>query len=188
MSRLEVEYEGHMGFLSKILDAVVGEEPAVKQARAAMKRDAQADPRRAAVFGLLAVSYEVDPGYLVEHATTALRDWYGVTSADGLRRFRPARTSHPAYDIFRFTFLARAGAAAGLLSEAESWTLAFVQLTEASAAYPTWRAYGNGYLAGHLAYRTAQGDNPEALTRIEKNLTERLAKLEATVWKALPRA
>lgn len=159
------------------------------EARRRMSADA-ADPRRRFVFGLLAVSYELDPGYLVEHATTAVGDWYGIASRDELqRRFRDyleGGSAPPGYDIFRAVFLARAGHAAGLLGEEESWALAFQGARKAQASYPSFAAYGAGYLEGHITYRQSQGDTAATLARCRQNIGKTLQELQRGPWARTP--
>lgn len=175
-----------MGLLDKLLDLFAGEAPEVKAARRAMQADASVDPRRGFVVGLLAVSYEVDPGYLRAHATEALTDWYDVRSAAAIAAYRFGVPDGGAYDAYRHAFLARAGFAAGMLTEAHSWELAFRQAATVAHRYRSWPEYGEGYLQGHLAYRRDQGDSPTRLTEIEASTRTRLAKLASTRWAAQP--
>ena len=104
-----------MGFLDKLF----GEAPEVKAARRAMQADLAVDPRRGFVVGILAVSYEVDPGYLKAHATEALTQWYDVRSAAAIEAYRFGVPDGGAYDAFRHAFLARAGFAAQLRHQLE---------------------------------------------------------------------
>ena len=171
-----------MGFLDKLF----GEAPEVKAARRAMQADLAVDPRRGFVVGILAVSYEVDPGYLKAHATEALTQWYDVRSAAAIEAYRFGVPDGGAYDAFRHAFLARAGFAAGMLPEARSWELAFRQAAVVAQRYRSWPEYGEGYLQGHLAYRRSQGDPPARLAEIEASTRARLAKLATTRWAALP--
>lgn len=175
-----------VGILDKLLDLFAGEAPEVKAARRAMQADLATDPRRGFVVGMLAVSYEVDPGYLKAHATEALTDWYDVRTAAAIEAYQFGVPDRGAYDAYRHAFLARAGFAAGLLPELRSWQLAFQQAALVTQRYRSWPEYGEGYLQGHLAYRRSQGDPPARLGEIEASTRARLTKLAGTRWAALP--
>lgn len=165
-----------------------GDDAETREARKRMEVDLR-DPRRAFVWGIVAVSYDVDPAYLRDHATEAIRDWYGVTSAQDLLSWTGASfvaNEHVAYNQFRLCFLARAGYGAGLLDEATSWQMAFRNATIAQQHYSSWQHYGQGYLEGHLSYRAHQGDSPERLNEIRNSITEKLQLKQRTVWSAIP--
>lgn len=147
------------------------------------------DPRRAFVWGIVAVSYEVDPGYLKAHATEAIRDWYGVASAAELLSRTGAdfnANEHVAYNQFRLCFLARAGYGAGLVDEATSWDLAFRHAALAQQHYASWQHFGQGYLDGHLSYRAYEGDPPDRLQEVRVGITQKLQLKDRTVWSAIP--
>ena len=159
-----------------------GDDPETAEAKRRMTQDA-ADPRRRMVFGLLAMSYELDPAYLQGHATTAIREWYDLSSADQLRKEVHAYLrSNDGYDVFRAVFLARAGQGAGMLTEDESWNLAFEAVRRAQAGYTDWPHYGAGYLAGHMKYRKSQGDDEATLARYHGNITQRMQKNQTGAW------
>lgn len=166
-----------------------GEDPKTAAARKRMAQD-EHDPRRRFVFGVLAMSYEVDPGYLPEHGRTAIREWYGIADRDDLLRrihdYVEGYNDSRGYDALLGTFLARAGFAAEMLGEEESWNLAFAAARTIQPAYASWADYGRGYLAGHLAYRETQGDDSEKLARSRNNITERIAKHERELWTRTP--
>jgi hypothetical protein len=165
-----------------------GEDPEAKQAREKMAIDRQ-DPRKLFVWGILCMAEEHDPGWKPSYATTAITEWYGIAdkaallaqTADGFRA-----SGHPAYDQFRLAFLARAGFGAGMLTEAESWDLAFRAARAVQRTYPDWTAYGAGYRDGHLAYRASCGDPPDQLAQYRQNLDAKIAEKQRTVWVAVP--
>lgn len=175
-----------MGLLDKVLDIVAGKDPEVKAAEARMKADIAVDPRRRLVHGILAVTYDVDPAYLTEHAKTAMRDWYGVESAAEIDTYRFGSDTHAAYNLYRRVFLARAGFGAGLLDERGSWERALAQAQVMLRTYASWDAYGRDYLEGHIAYRTQQGDPAPKLAQYRENIGKRLATQSRTVWKQTP--
>jgi hypothetical protein len=163
----------------------LGDDPEVTQAKERMQRD-HADPRKRVVSGLLAISYDVDPAYLVEHAKEAVTEWYGIDSReallDRLRYYLEGTGATPAYDLFRLVFLARAGHGCGLLNEAESWAWAFEACRGAQRAYDSWAAYGSGYLEGHLTYRAQQGDDAGALAERRAAVMSRMNGEARTAW------
>lgn len=174
-----------MGWLSRLFG---GEDAETREARKRMDVDLR-DPRRAFVWGIVAVSYDVDPGYLRAHATEAIRDWYGVTSAQDLLSRNASSfvaNEHVAYNQFRLCFLARAGYGAGLVDEATSWDMAFRNAAIAQQHYAGWQQYGQGYLEGHLSYRADQGDSPERLSEIRNSISQKLQLKQRTVWSAIP--
>jgi hypothetical protein len=174
-----------LSFIKKLFG---GEDAESKEARLRMAADLQ-DPRRAFVWGVLAISYDKDPGYLKSHATEAIRDWYGVSSAADLRSYTAedfGTRSHPAYNQFRLCFVARAGYGAGLLDEATSWSWAIQEAAVAQRHYRSWDEYAQGYIAGHLEYRASQGDPPERLEEIRRNISGDITKVHRTVWTAIP--
>ncbi len=165
-----------------------GEDPESKQAREKMAIDRQ-DPRKLFVWGILCMAESHDPGWKPSYATTAITEWYGIQNkqqllaqtADGFRA-----SGQPAYDYFRLVFLARAGFGAGMLSEAESWDLAFRAAQALQRSYGDWKAYGAGYRDGHLAYRASCGDAPDQLAQYRKNLDATIEEKQRTVWVAVP--
>ena len=174
-----------LSFIKKMFG---GEDAESKEARLRMAADLQ-DPRRTFVWGVLAISYKLDPGYLKSHATQAVRDWYGVSSAQELRSFTPdsfGTRSHPAYNQFRLCFLARAGYGAGLLDEATSWGWAIQEAAVVQRYYRSWDEYAQGYIAGHLEYRASQGDPQDRLEEIRRNLSGDVPEKHRTVWTAIP--
>lgn len=175
-----------LGWLQSLFGG--GEDPEVKGARAKMAIDRK-DPRKLYVWGVLCVAEEHDPGWKPSYAKTAVTEWYGIRSKEQLL----AQTSdgfraggHPAYDHFRMAFLARAGFGAGLLTDEESWERSFVAARAVQRAYDGWKAYGEGYRDGHLAYRTTMGDAPAQLAQYRKNLDAKIAEKQRTVWVAVP--
>lgn len=167
---------------SKLLDLIgMGDPPDVKQAKARMASDFAADPRRRSVWGILALSYDADPGYLTEHATTAVREWYGLGTPQALdgriREYLAGGIGTPGYDVFRAAFLARAGFGANLLPEVQSWEASYQAVRVMQRHYQTWQHYGMGYLEGHVAYRAEQGDPPPRLAEIRQNLLGTMGKL-----------
>lgn len=174
-----------MRWLSRLFS---GEDAETREARKRMDVDLR-DPRRAFVWGIVAVSYNVDPAYLRAHATEAIRDWYGVTSAQDLLSRNPGSfvaNQHVAYNQFRLCFLARAGFGAGLLDEASSWDMAIRNAALVQQHYSSWQHYGQGYIDGHLSYRAHEGDSPERLNEIRNSLAEKLSVKQRTVWSAIP--
>jgi hypothetical protein len=174
-----------LGWLKKMF---AGEAPEEKQARERMALDAQ-DRRKLFVWGVLCMAEAHDPGWKPAYARTAITEWYGISSKEQLlaqtaNGFRAS--GQPAYDYFRLAFLARAGFGAGMLSEAESWDLAFRAAQAIQAAYPDWRAYGAGYRDGHLAYRASCGDPPDVLAQYRANLDAKIEEKQRTVWVAIP--
>ena len=174
---------------SKLLNLVgLGDPPDVAQAKQRMAAD-QADPRRRVVWGILAISQAADPAYMAEHASTAVREWYGIKSADELERrvqdYLAGGIGTPGYDIFRAAFLARAGLGAGMLMEGRSWQLAFEAGRTMQRHYQTWQHYGMGYLEGHLAYRASEGDPPDRVAEIRQNLLMKMGELmKGSAWSA----
>ena len=75
-----------MGWLSRLFS---GEDAESREARRRMAIDMQ-DPRKTFVWGVVSISYEVDPAYLPAHASTAIREWYGVRSPDDIVRWTAA--------------------------------------------------------------------------------------------------
>ncbi|MBK6921716.1 MAG: DUF1266 domain-containing protein [Deltaproteobacteria bacterium] len=174
-----------MGWLSRLFS---GEDAETREARRRMAVDMQ-DPRKTFVWGVVSISYELDPAYLPAHANTAIREWYGVRSADDILRWTAAdftANAHPGYNQYRLCFLARAGYGAGVLDEATSWSLAIPHAAVLQQHYPDWLAYGHGYLEGHLSYRAGEGDDAAKLAEIRKRTEERIALRQRTVWCAIP--
>lgn len=145
------------------------------------------DPRKRFVFCVLAVSNDVDPAYMVERSKTAVGEWYGIHSASKLEEritgYLEVGFSTPAYDAFRAAFLARAGLAAGLLSEGASWDAAFKAGRKVQASYASFRDYGMGYVEGHLDYRKNQGDPVARLAEIRQSKLSHMGDLVKDVWK-----
>ncbi|MEZ4365488.1 MAG: DUF1266 domain-containing protein [Kofleriaceae bacterium] len=185
-SARDLRFDSRMfGALKKLFS---GEDAETRAARLQMTTDL-ADPRRAFVWGVVAVSYKLDPGYLKAHATEAIRDWYGISSAQQLLGFRAEHfgtRSHPAYNQYRLVFLARAGFGAGLIDAETSWGWAMREAAVVQQHYGSWQDYGQGYVAGHLEYRASQGDPPARLEEIRGNLTTQLAAKQREVWVAVP--
>jgi hypothetical protein len=174
-----------MGWLSRLLP---GEDAETREARKHMARDLT-DPRRAFVWGVVAVSYELDPAYMPEHATEAIRDWYGVKSADDLLGRTAANfvaNDHVAYNAYRLCFLARAGFGAGMLDATQSWDMAIRHAAVVQQHYGSWAEYGRGYLEGHLSYRAHQGDAPDQLAQYRRSIGERLDVKQRNVWSGIP--
>jgi hypothetical protein len=173
-----------MGLLARLF---WGETDEVREARRRMAAD-RSDPRRVLVAAVLAVSYDLDPGYLPAHSTMAITDWYEVESAvDLLSRTIDdlAANGHVAYDHFRMCFLARGGYAAGLIDESTSWRMAFRHAKVIQQHYQTWRDYGHGYCTGHIGFRASLGDDPDQLAAYRKRINARLANLEQGVWSSV---
>lgn len=150
------------------------------------------DARKRYVWCILAISTseEADPGYLPEFATMAMRDWYGMKSREMLLSnidyYLGGTGSTPGYDAFRAVFMARAGFGAGMLSEAESWEAAYRVARKLKQSYPSWNHYAQGYLEGHLAYRTSEGDAEDDLQRYRRNILERHRVIAGSVWPQTP--
>ncbi|HVR18763.1 MAG TPA: DUF1266 domain-containing protein [Polyangiaceae bacterium] len=165
--------------------------PEVVEAKRRMAIDA-AEPRKRYVWCVLAISTSerVDPGYLPEFASKAIREWYGMKSREKLLEniayYIGGTGSTPGYDAFRAAFMARAGFGAGMLSEDESWDAAFRVVRNLKRSYPSWDHYANGYLDGHLAFRKKQGDSDDALQRYRRNILERQRIIASTVWPQTP--
>lgn len=164
----------------KLLDILgLGDPPHIIAAKQRMALD-QADPRRRMVCGILAISYEADPAYLGDFASTAIREWYGIDSADLLeqriREYLDGGIGTPGYDVFRAAFLARAGFGAGMLTEARSWSLAYDAAAVMQRHYQTWQHYGMGYLDGHLEYRRKEGDSEGRRSELRQNLLFRMGE------------
>ncbi len=162
------------------------ESPEVRAGKARMAIDHR-DPDRRFVFGLLALSYTVDPAYLPVHATLAVRDWAGLTSTIAVRerilQYMVMRGRNPGYDLFRGAFLARAGFGAGLLGEDESWHRALGVAVELRAVFGSWPEVAASYLAGHLDHRRSLGDSREALAEHQAEHGARVARLTRTIWR-----
>lgn len=171
---------------SKIKALLSSEDPEIAAAKVRMVADQKQDPRRHYIFGLLAMSQRADPAYLPELAQMAVREWYGLSSAEQLKKriaaYVAGTGSTPAYDAFRAIFLARAGQGAGLLDEEESWDWAFRAARKVQQAYRSWASYGAGYIEGHLAYRNSQGDAAETIAQYRKNLEEKCAGPLQEIW------
>ncbi len=167
------------------------EDPEVAEAKRKMDLD-KADPRRRYIWSILAISSssQADPGYLPGFATMAMRDWYGMKSREALLRnidyYIEGTGSTPGYDVFRAVFMARAGFGAQMLSEDESWEAAYRVARKMQQAYSSWNHYGMGYIEGHIAYRTKQGDDAETVAGYRKNLLERFQTLSNTNWHETP--
>jgi hypothetical protein len=161
----------------------------VRAGRARMVVDHR-DPDRRFAFGLLAVSYSVDPAYLPVHATMAVRDWYNLASTVGVRerilQYALLRGRNPGYDLFRAAFLARAGLGAGLLGEDESWHRALQVATEVRATFSSWQRYALSYEAGHLEHRRALGDDRAAIDEHRDEIRARVGRLVRTLWRDTP--
>lgn len=168
-----------MGFLDKIF----GKSPEIKAAEQSMANDARADPRCAQVFGLVGVAYQVDPGYLKEHSTKAIREWYSVKSIADVDNYRFEIDTYPGYNVYRRVFLARAAFGAGLTDAQGSWSRAFAQLQIAQQMFPSWEAYGTSYLEGSLAYNAQQKVSPQRLEEIRASAQKRQNELRGGVWR-----
>lgn len=171
-----------MGFL----DAIFGKNPEIKAAEQSMANDARIDRRCAQVFGLLAVAYEVDPAYLKELSTKAIRDWYSVKSIADVDTYQFGIDRYPGYNIYRRAFLARAAFGAGLVDAQGSWMRAFTQLQIAQQTFPTWDAYGASYLEGSVAYNAGEGAAPDRLEAIRASAVKRQNELRNGVWRTTP--
>lgn len=161
---------------------------AARDARKRMVVDQQ-DPRKGFVWGVIAVSYDVDPAYLPDHAKLAVTEWYGMENAQDIIEQTPSgfvANEHVAYNQFRLCFLARAGFGAGMLDESTSWALAIRHAAAVQQHYPTWAAYGEGYLQGHLSYRREMGDTVTQLRERESSLREQLIDKQRDVWGTIP--
>jgi hypothetical protein len=174
-----------MGFLDSVLGLIFGEDEETKVARKKMVEDAK-DPRKRFVFGVLSISYKVDPGYLPQHAKTAVTEWYGIKSPADLEAINFGVAQHPGYNLYRKCFLARAGFGAGMIDDAKSWALALAEGRKVQQAFGSWDEYGRSYLAGHLAYRAAEGDSPQRLAEIEASTNKRIAEIAKEVWAGVP--
>lgn len=145
---------------------------------------------RRIVFGLLAISNQVDPAYRAEFSRMAIADWYGIHDRDELIRrinnYVEGGFSTPAYDAFRAAFLARAGAGAGYLTQETSWQLGLDAVRQVQQAYDGWMAYGIGYLDGHLEYRRGQGDDHETLKERKATVMRQMSKCSAEIWARTP--
>ena len=165
--------------------------PEVVEAKRRMALDAT-DPRKRFIWGMLAISASerADPAYLPAFATKAVREWYGMKSRERLLEnidyYIGGTGSTPGYDAFRAIFMARAGFGAGMLSEDESWEAAYRVARKYRPAYPSWNHYANGYLDGHLAFRSKQGDSEDDLARYRRNILERQRVAANTVWAQTP--
>jgi len=151
-----------------------------------MANDARVDPRCPQVFGLLAVAYSVDPAYLKDLATKAIRDWYSVKSIADVDRYTFDIDTYPGYNVYRRAFLARAAFGAELVDAQGSWARAFTQLQLAQQAFPSWEAYGASYLEGSLAYNAQQKVTPQKLEEIRASAIKRQTELKSTVWRTTP--
>jgi hypothetical protein len=174
-----------MSFIDTVLGFIFGEDEETKAARKKMAADAN-DPRKRFVFGVLAISYKVDPGYLPQHAKTALTDWYGIRSPADLENMSFGVAEHPGYNLYRKCFLARAGYGAGMIGEDKSWTLALNECRQIQRTFASWDELGRSYLAGHLAYRASEGDSAARLAEIQANTTKRLSEIQKEVWAGVP--
>ncbi len=148
------------------------------------------DERRRFVHAALAVGREVDPAYLPEQALTAISEGYRIDGREELvtsiYAHLAGRDSTAAYDAFRAMFLARAGVGASLLTELESWALAFEAGKKIQRCYVGWTFYALGYLQAHLARCESAGDSVEKLERVHANVLGRMAKHEAEIWSVTP--
>jgi hypothetical protein len=167
----------------------LGDSPEVAAAKARTLIDTQ-DARKRFVFGMLSLSYEADPAYLTELATTAMREWYGIGSSKELREriefYLEGTGSTPGYDAYRAAFMARAGHGAGLASEVDSWEWALRAARKAQQSYPGWTQFAMGYLEGHLAYRKSEGDTDEALVGYRNNIMARIRDQTNGLWAQTP--
>ena len=174
-----------MGWLSRLL---TGEDPESREAHMRMAHD-RSDRCRLFVWGILAASYDLDPGYLPEHARMALGDWYEISSAEELLSYTPedfVANDHVGYNQFRLCFMARAGYGAGLLDESSSWAMAIANAAVCQNHYASWFEYGRAYLDGHLAYRAYMGDDAATLADRRRSVSKRLAAKQKQVWSAIP--
>ena len=152
-----------------------------------MKEDAK-DPFRARIHGILSIAEPVDPGHRPEYGGRAIREWYGCPDrTSALAKIELFASSAEGYDVFRATFLARAAAGGGVITPEESWSICQRTLATAQRSYPSWLAYGEAYIRGHLGYRRSQGDDEQTLAAYEQNLRETMAELLATgSWSRVP--
>ncbi|MCE9572282.1 MAG: DUF1266 domain-containing protein [Deltaproteobacteria bacterium] len=162
------------------------ESPEVRAGKARMAIDHR-DPDRRFVFGLLALSYSVDPAYLPFHASRVVCESYGLTSTVAVRerilQFMVMRRKNPGFDLFRGALLARAGYGAGLLGEDESWYRALGVATEVRSVFRSWPEVAASYEAGHLDERRSQGDSREVIAEHQAELRARVARLTRTIWR-----
>jgi hypothetical protein len=175
---------------SAILQALgLRENPAVVEAKKKTSLD-HADPRKRFVFATIAMSYDADPAYLVEHAREAMLDWYGIRDRtaliDRLEYYMEGTESTRAYDLYRAMFLARAAVAVGFLSDAESWWWASAIASSVQRYYRDWASYGSDYVEGHVAYRQSQGDDPETLRDCRENARKNVASCATEWWAGTP--
>jgi Protein of unknown function (DUF1266) len=138
------------------------------------------------VFGVLAVSYKVDPAYLPAHSKTALTEWYEIKNAAEIENYKFGTSAHEGYNHYRRCFLARAGFGAGMLDDKKSWALAYVQCRNVQRDFKSWKEFADSYLAGHLAHRKSQGDSAEQLAQFEKNIRARSAEVAKETWASIP--
>lgn len=169
---------------NKLLNLLgLGEDPELTRAKERTRADA-ADPKKAMLWGVLAVTYNADPAYMPGHSAMALRDWYSVNTPAELKE-RIADYYGPdasGYDLFRGVCLARYGQATNFLSEAESWRLALDGVRAIQTACRSWADYGESYLAGHLDYQRGNGASPEAIADRTARCRATMAALARTAW------
>lgn len=164
-------------------------DPELAEAEAKTTADGEHVPRRF-VFGLLAISNQVDPAYRVAFSRMAVADWYGIHDRDDLilriNEYVEGGLSTPAYDAFRAAFLARAGVAAGYLTQEASWQLGLGAVRRVQQVYDGWMAYGVGYLDGHLEYRRGEGDDHETLKERKASVMRQMSECSAGIWGRTP--
>jgi hypothetical protein len=170
-----------------VLASLFGGGPKSEVERAIERTEAdRGDPRKRYVFAVLAVSCEGDPAYMPEHANKAVRTWYRIGSLPELvarmSKYLDGTSERLAYDTFRAAFLARAGFAAGLIGEADSWEWALRAARVVQTRFTSFEEYGLGYLEGHVWYRSGQGDGPAALDEVRKGKLELFEQLKRDAW------
>jgi len=166
-----------------------GDTPEVAAAKSRTVVDGQ-DPRKRFVFGMLSLSYDADPAYLVSLATKAMRQWYGIGSGKELQEriefYLQGTGSTPGYDAYRVAFMARAGHGAGLANDVDSWQWAWRAARKIQQSYAGWTQFGMGYLEGHLAYRKSEGDADEVLSEYRNNIMARIREQTSGLWAQTP--
>jgi hypothetical protein len=149
-----------------------------------------ADQRRRFVQAALAIGRDLDPAYRPAEAESALAELYGIHGREQLvatiYAYLAGRDSTAAYDAFSAMFLARAGVGARLLTELESWTLAFEAGKKIQRSYTGWTFYALGYLHAHLARCERLGEGAEKLERSRAKILARMSKHESEIWSVTP--
>lgn len=162
-----------------------GEDKEVTLAKTRMQADQQ-DARKRFVFSLLAVNQKADPGYLTKFSETAVSEWYGISNpqelVDRITYYLTDTDSSPGYDAFRAAFLARAGAAVGMLSDHDSWAWAFRACQKVQQTYPSFMHYGMGYLEGHLNYHRDSGADEEQVDIYRQSALRKFQELSTGLW------